>query len=145
MSLHQLATLLRDRPSAVELLCQPAADLTQRLAYISKRYSPYWDDRGTGDDERPRRLKTPDEILAGALARNWHLLLTDWSYLQQVEAVLQNEIGQEPGDGTRLVAYCILHRVSPAAGGGPGLPLLPACEPGLPAAHSRCPVLLSRG
>ena len=112
MFLHQLATLLRDRPSAVELLCQPAGHLAQRLADFEQRYSPYWDDRGTGDYEGPRRLNTPDKILAGALRANRHLLVTDWSHFLAVEALLQAELGHQTGDGTRLVAYCIQHRVS---------------------------------
>lgn len=105
MFLHQLATLLRDRPSAVELLCQPAGHLAQRLADFEQRYSPYWDDRGTGDYEGPRRLNTPDKILAGALRANRHLLVTDWSHFLAVEALLQAELGHQPGDGTRLVVY----------------------------------------
>lgn len=105
---EQLAELLMEHPVAVELLCQPSSSLAQRLADLKQRYEPFWEHRVAS---KHTRLKTAQEVLAAAVKRSWRLLLDPWDHLLAIEEVLQNKIGLQPGDGTRLVGYLVLNQV----------------------------------
>lgn len=109
----QLAELLMEHPVAVELLCQPASSMAQRLADLLQRYGPSWDDRvePDEDDKCCAEQKSTQEVLAAAVKRSWRLLLDPWEHLLAIEEVLQNKIGLQPGDGTRLVGYIVLNQV----------------------------------
>lgn len=105
---EQLAELLMEHPVAVELLCQPSSSLAQRLADLKQRYEPCWEHRVAS---KHTRLKNTQEVLAAAVKRSWRLLLDPWDHLLAIEEVLQNKIGLQPGDGTRLVGYLVLNQV----------------------------------
>ncbi|PRW05904.1 Cell division control 6 [Chlorella sorokiniana] len=110
---RQLARVLECAPATVELLCQPVNELQRGLDTFQQRYLEHWRKRDSTNFKNPydpnAKIKNPDDVLAGCLRKKWQVLLTDPAHLTQVEQMLQRSIGQEPGDGTRFVVYCIWH------------------------------------
>ena len=109
----QLAAVLQKNPAAAELLCRPGSALAQRLASLAQRYGQY-----RSDLDQPGAIgkrKTGQAVLAGALKSDWRLLTTPWDHLLALEEVLQQGIGQQPSDGRRLAAYCIMYQVGMGA------------------------------
>lgn len=107
----QLAAVLQRSPAAVELLCRPGSSLAQRLASLAQRYGQYRRDL----DQPGAQRKTGQAVLATALTSDWRLLTTPWDHLLALEEVLRQELGQQPGDGKRLVAYCSMYQVGMGA------------------------------
>ena len=87
-----LGDLQRGQPSAVGLLELKPGTLQQQLDNLEQRYGPHWS------------RKNKQAVIVAAMQQATLLLTTAPRKLLALEAVLQQEVGQQPGDGTRLLA-----------------------------------------
>ena len=99
-----LGGLLRRQPAAVGLLMREASTLQERLSNLEQRYGPHW------------RQQNKQAVIVRALKQHSMLLALPPDTLLALEAALQQELGRQPGDGTRLLAD-ILQYQALAAGG----------------------------
>ena len=103
-----LGDLLRRQPAAVGLLELQPTILQQRISNLVQRYGPHWEQQNK-----------QAAIVAALQRKGWALLSQAPVSLLAREAVLQQELGQQAGDGTRLLA-AIMQRHARAAGCSPG-------------------------
>ncbi len=94
-----LGDLLRKQPSALVLLCSHQATLQQRISNLVQRYGPHWE-----QDNKEA------VIVTAVQGQNWALLNSHPEHLLSLEAMLQQEVGQQPGDGARLLASILQHQ-----------------------------------
>ena len=89
-----LGGLLQRQPAAVGLLMREASTLQQRLSNLEQRYGPHWS------------WENKQAVIVAAMGQNWKLpsLSPDNPGLLALEAALQQELGRQSGDGTRLLA-----------------------------------------
>ena len=102
-----LGDLLRQQPAAVGLLCTQPTILQQRISNLVQRYGPHWEQQNK-----------QAVIVAAMQQQSWTLPFRPAAHLLAQEAVLQQELGQQPGDGTHLLAT-ILQRHALAASCSP--------------------------
>ncbi len=93
-----LGDLLRKQPAAVGLLCSQPGMLQQRISNLVQRYGPHWEQ------------ENKEAVIVAALQQNPLLLTRPPAALLALEAALQQEVGQQPGDGTCLLATVLQHR-----------------------------------
>ncbi len=101
-----LGDLLRKQPAAVGLLEWNAGTLQQRISNLAQRYGPHWEQ------------ENKEVVIMAAMQPNALLLTRPAEHLLSLEAVLQQELGQQPGDGTRQLASILQHQAR-AAGCSP--------------------------
>ena len=102
-----LGDLLRRQPAAVGLLERQPDTLQQRISNLVQRYGPHWEQQNK-----------QAVIVAAMQQQSWTLPFRPAAHLLAQEAVLQQELGQQPGDGTHLLAT-ILQRHALAASCSP--------------------------
>ncbi|PRW05902.1 16S rRNA methyltransferase G [Chlorella sorokiniana] len=98
-----LGDLLREQPAAVILLGAQPSTLEQRISHLVQRYGPHW------------KQQNKQAVTAGTVRQTWAVLGLSPEHLLALEAVLQQELGQQPGDGTRLLATIVQHHCRAAA------------------------------
>ncbi len=97
-----LGDLLRKQPAAVGLLELQPCTLQQRIGHLLQRYGPHWEQ------------ENKEAVIVAAMTQHWALLTQNPAALLALEAVLQQELGQQPGDGTRLLASILQHQARAA-------------------------------
>ena len=100
---HPLGCFLRRNPVAALLLALQASRLHERFSNLEQRYGPHW------------RQQDKQAVIAKAMEQNWTLLALPPDTLRALEVALQQELGQQPGDGMRLLADILQH--APRAAG----------------------------
>ena len=87
-----LGGFLRGQPAAVGLLELQADALQERLSNLEQRFGPHW------------RQQNKQAVIVAAMEQYALLLTRPPDTLRALEAALQQELGRQPGDGTRLLA-----------------------------------------
>ena len=98
-----LGGFLRRNLAAVGLLERQGGTLQQRLCNLEQRYGPHW------------RQQNKQAVIAKAMEQYALLLTRLPDHLRALEAALQQELGRQPGDATRLLANMVQH--APRAAG----------------------------
>ena len=98
-----LGDYLRGQPAAVGLLKLQPDTLQQRISNLVQRYGPHWEQQNK------------QAVIVAAMQQHALLLTRPAAHLLAQKAVLQQEVGQQPGDGTRLLASMIQYEARVAA------------------------------
>ncbi|PRW05910.1 RNA polymerase subunit sigma [Chlorella sorokiniana] len=98
-----LGDLLRKQPAAVGLLKLQPSLLQERISSLVQRYGPHW------------KQQNKQAVIVTALRQHWELLNCTPAHLRALEAMLQQEVGQQPGDGTRLLATIVQRQTRAAS------------------------------
>ena len=102
-----LGALLRQQPAAVGLLKLQPDTLQQRISNLVQRCGLHWE-----------QTSKQAVVVAAMQRRCWELLNLNTAHLLAVEAVLQQELAPQAGNGTHLLG-AIVQRQTLAAGCSP--------------------------